>query len=170
MQLDIISLFTDTMFLLVVILLICTLACAKLAVGPSGPKDIPIVKQMRRMLSQIQKEKDVEPPAVKSRQEIITGMFESEMISLGLTPSAAGGHVPVSYTPLSRFLRERNVADEIISAILDGLMEEETEAEVVAIIDAASETPELNLGPKDIEKVRELAVAEWKNLRKKDAS
>ena len=169
MQLDILSLFTDTVFLLVLILLVCVIACAKLAIGPSGPKETPIVKQMRKMISQAQKGKDMEPPHVKDRQEMITDMFGKEMIALGLTPSAAGGHVPVSYTPLARFLRERGVSDEIISAILDGLMEAETADEVLEIINAAAETPDMNLGPMDIEKARVLAVEEWKNLRKKDA-
>ena len=170
MQLDILSLFSDTVFLLVLILLVCIIACAKLAIGPSGPKQTPIVKQMRKMISQAQKGKDMEPPAVKSRQEMITDIFGTKMAALGLTPSEASGHVPTSYTPLARFLRDRGVSDDIISAILDGLMEAETPAEVLEIINAASETPDMNLGPMDIEKARELAVEEWKNLRKKDAS
>ena len=163
---DILNLLTDTMFLLLVVLLVCTILCARLAIRPSGPKDIPVVKQMRRMISQIDKERTVEPPSVKSRQDVVTGIFESKMTALGLEPSRDSGHVPVSYTPLARFLKERGVSEDIAGAILEGLMEEETEAEVRGIIDAASETPEFSLGPKDLERARELAVQEWRNLRK----
>jgi hypothetical protein len=165
-SIDILNLLTDTMFILLVILFVCLILCARLAVTPTGPKDVPVVKQMKKMITQIEKERPVDAPEVRSRQEIITGMFESKMEALGLEPSTDSGYVPVSYTPLARFLKERGVSDDIAGAILDGLMEEETEAEVVAIIDAAAETPEFSLGPEDLAKARELAVEEWKNLRR----
>jgi hypothetical protein len=163
---DILNLLTDTMFLLLIILLVCVILCARMAIRPSGPKDVPVVKRMRRMISQIDKERPVEPPSVRSRQDVITSIFESKMASLGLEPSRDSGYVPVSYTPLARFLKERGVSDDIAGAILEGLMEEATEADVRGIIDVAAETPEFSLGPKDLEKARELAVEEWKNLKK----
>ncbi|MHA1768303.1 MAG: hypothetical protein ACTSV3_00420 [Candidatus Thorarchaeota archaeon] len=170
MQIDfILTLFSQPLFILLVILLVVAVACARLALGPKGPKEIPLARRLRKMRSQIDKGREIELPPVRSRQEIVTEIFSSQMSTLGLTPSTEGGHVPVSYTPLSRFLRERGVSDEIASAILDGLMEEDTEDAVRNIIDVATATPEMQLGPKDIEKARELAVQEWKNLRGRDS-
>lgn len=165
-SIDILNLLTDTMFLLLVILVVCLILIARLAIKPQGPRDSNVVRRMRRMIGQIDKEKPVEAPPVKSRQQIITGMFGTKMAALGLEPATDSGYVPVSYTPLARFLKERGVSDDIASAILDGVMEEETEGAVRAIIDAAAETPEFQLGPKDLEQARELAIQEWKNLRK----
>lgn len=165
-SINLLTILTDTMFILLVVLVVSLILIARLALAKTGPKDVPVVKQMHRMIAQIEKERTVEAPKVRSRQEIITGMFESKMEALGLEPSRDSGYIPVSYTPLARFLKEHGVSDDIVGAILDGLMEEETEAEAVAIIDAAAETPEFSLGPKNLETARELAAAEWKNLRR----
>ncbi len=165
-SIDILNLVTDTMFILLVVLVVCLILIARLAVKPQGPRDSNIVKRMKRMIAQIDKEKPADAPPVKTREQIITNMFESKMKALGLEPAADSGYVPVSYTPLARFLKDRGVSDDIASAILEGVMAEETEEDVRAIIDAASETPEFDLGPKDLEEARNLAVQEWKNLRK----
>jgi hypothetical protein len=127
---------------------------------------IPVVKQMRRMLLDVEKGRKITTPAVPSRQEIITKMFDSQMNSIGLEPSTDSGYVPVSYTPLARFLKERGVHDDTIGAILDGLKEVETEEHVREIIDAAADTPGVDLTGEELEKAKQLAVIEWNNVRR----
>ncbi len=131
---------------------------------------MPVVKQIRRMILDVEKEREITTPAVQSRQEKITEIFESQMTSIGLEPSADSGYVPVSYTPLARFLKERGVHDDTIGAILDGLKEVETEEDVREIIDAAADTPGVDLTGEELEKAKQLAVIEWNNVRRsKDA-
>ncbi len=131
---------------------------------------IPVVKQMRRMIIDVEKEREITTPAVPSLQEIITKMFDSQMNSIGLEPSTDSGYVPVSYTPLAKFLKDRGVHDDTIGAILDGLKEVETEEDVRGIIDAAADTPGVDLTGEELEKAKELAVIEWNNVRRsKDA-
>jgi hypothetical protein len=92
------------------------------------------------------------------------------MKSVGLKPSSDSGYIPVSYTPLARFLKDRGVQDDTIGAILAGLMEEETAESVRGIIDAAADTPGVDLIGEELEKAKLLGVEEWKNLRRsKDA-
>jgi hypothetical protein len=125
----------------------------------------PLMKQIGKMMSETEKGKELSVPPVRTRQEIITQIFESKMNAMGLVPSTDSGYVPVSYTPLSRFLKERGVPDDTISAILAGLMEEENEVEVRDIIDAAADSPEVNLIGNELDMAKQLAVEEWKNLR-----
>jgi hypothetical protein len=125
----------------------------------------PLMKQIGKMLSETDKGKALSVPPVRTRQEIVTQLFESKMNAINLTPSKDSGYVPVSYTPLARFLKERGVPDDTISAILAGLMEEENEAEVRDIIDAAADSPDVNLVGNELNKAKELAIEEWKNLR-----
>jgi hypothetical protein len=126
----------------------------------------PLMKQISKMISETEKGKELSVPPVRTRQEIVTQLFESKMNAINLTPSKDSGYVPVSYTPLARFLKERGVPDDTISAILAGLMEEEHEAEVRDIIDATADSPDVNLVGNELDKAKELAVEEWKNLRK----
>ena len=133
--------------------------------GSRSQSGVPIVKQMRRMVSEVDKEK-VKEPVVQTRQEIITKKFNSQMHSIGLEPATDSGYVPVSHTPLARFLVERGVHEDTVSAILAGLMEEEGEAEVRAIIDAAADTPGVDLTGEELAKAQDLAVVEWTNLRR----
>jgi len=124
-----------------------------------------MMKQIGKMISETEKEKPLSVPSVRTRQEIITQLFESKMNQVNLTPSTDSGYVPVSYTPLARFLKDRGVADDTIDAILAGLMEEEHEAEVRDIIDAAADSPEVNLIGHELDEAKDLAVVEWKRLR-----
>ena len=133
--------------------------------GSRSQSGVPIVKQMRRMVSEVDKEK-VKEPVVQTRQEIITKKFNSQMQSIGLEPATDSGYVPVSHTPLARFLVERGVHEDTVSAILAGLMEEEGEAEVRTIIDAAADTPGVDLTGEELAKAQDLAVVEWTNLRR----
>ena len=127
---------------------------------------MPVVKQMRRMLADVDKEKELIEPAVQSRQDIITKRFESQMNAIGLEPSTDSGYVPVSYTPLARYLIERGVSDDTVGAILDGLMEEASEESAREIIDAAADTPDVDLTGEELEKAKQLAVDEWNNIRR----
>ncbi len=121
-----------------------------------------LMKQIQKMAGEAEKGKDLSVPPVRSRQEIITQMFESKLEQIGLEASAASDYVPVSYTPLARFLKERDVPESTVSAIIAGIMEEESEESVQGIIEAAS--PELGLVGDELQKVKDLAVEEWKNV------
>lgn len=124
----------------------------------------PMMKQIRKMISETEKGKELSVPPVRSRQEIITQIFESKMNAIDLTPSKDSGNIPVSYTPLARFLKDRGVTDDTISAILAGLMEVEDEADVRNIIDATADSKEVNLIGEELDKAKTLAVDEWKKM------
>ena len=147
---------------------------------PKGSKDIPepkkqkkskakvkghLIKQMQKMEGEASKDKKLTVPPVRSRQEVITDMFESKTRAIGLEASTASGNVPISYTPLARYLKERNVSEDTVSAIIDGIMEEESEDDVKAIIEATADSPGVNLIGAELEKAKELAVEEWSNVR-----
>jgi len=140
-------------------------------IEPKKPKRTKIkakghlMKQIQKMESQAEKGKELTVPPVRSRQEIITQIFESKTNAIGLEASTAGGFVPVSYTPLARFLKDCNVAEDTVSAIIVGIMEEENEESVKAIIEAAADSPEVNLVGDDLDKAKELAVEEWRNVK-----
>jgi len=122
-----------------------------------------LIKQMQKMENEAGKGKKLSVPPVRSRQEIITEMFESKTRAIGLQASTSSGYVPVSNTPLARYLKERNVLEGTVSAIIDGIMEEETEKGVRSMIEAAS--PELGLSNDELENAKDLAVEEWRNVR-----
>lgn len=124
----------------------------------------PMMKQIRKMISETEKGKELSVPPVRSRQEIITQIFESKMNAIDLAPSKDSGNIPVSYTPLARFLKDRGVTDDTISAILAGLMEVEDEADVRNIIDATADSKEVNLIGEELDKAKTLAVHEWKKM------
>jgi len=123
-----------------------------------------LMKPMRKMASEAEKGKNLSVPQVRSRDEIITEMFESKLAEIGIKASTSSGHVPVSYTPFALYLKEREVSDDIVGALLEGIMEEDSEEKVKGIIIASS--PELNLTGSELEKAIELAVEEWRNVRK----
>jgi hypothetical protein len=134
--------------------------------GSRSPSEVPVLKQIRRMVSELDKEKDMTEPAVQSRQVIITKKFNSQIHAIDLEPGTDSGYIPVSHTPLARFLKERGVHENTVSAILDGLMEEENEEDVRAIIDAAAGTAGIDLTGAELAKAQDLAVVEWTNLRR----
>jgi hypothetical protein len=125
-----------------------------------------LMKPMKKMASEAEKGKKLSVPPVRTRQEIITEMFESKTSAIGLEASTSSGYVPVSYTPLARFLKERNVEEDMVSAIIAGIMEEESEEDVMSIIEAAADSPEINLIGDELEKAKTLAVEEWRNVKK----
>jgi len=156
-------------FWFAIIALIIVLAARRRS-GIKSRAGMPIAKQMRRMLIDIDREREIIEPSVQSRQDIITKKFASQMTAIGLEPSSDSGYVPVSYTPLARFLKDRGVNDDTVGAILDGLMQEVSEESVREIIDAAADTPDVDLTGEELEKAKRLAVDEWNNLRGHSAS
>ncbi|TFG29579.1 hypothetical protein EU527_15665 [Candidatus Thorarchaeota archaeon] len=130
----------------------------------------PLMKQMDKMMNEAEKGKELTVPPVRSRDEIITDMFESKMNSIGLQASTASGYIPMSYTPLARFLKERGVPEDTVNAIITGILEEENETDVRAIIEATAESPEVNLVGEELEKAKQLAVDEWSHIKKPQES
>ena len=130
-----------------------------------GKKKFQYGKQMKKMQSAAEKGKVPQAPAVRTRQEIITDIFASQMHEINLEPSTDSGFIPVSYTPLSQMLAEHGVSNDIISAILSGLQEEDNEQSVRDIIEAAADTPDVHLSGDSLEEAKDLAVEEWKRLR-----
>lgn len=150
--------------------MIIVVGVVRLVTRSKSQSGVPVLKQMRRMVSEIDKEKDMAEPVVQTRQDIITKKFNSQLQAINLKPGTDSGHIPVSQNPLSRFLKERGVHEDTVSAILAGLMEEENEAEVRSIIDAAAETPGVDLTGEELLKAQDLAVNEWKNARRSRAA
>ncbi|MGY5872382.1 MAG: hypothetical protein RTV72_09065 [Candidatus Thorarchaeota archaeon] len=177
---QILVLFQDPLILIATLWVVGIIIAVAIFRRPKGPKDPTqpkkpkktkvkvkghLVKQMQKMSSEAEKGKDLTVPPVRSRQEIITQMFESKTGAIGLTASTASGYVPVSYTPLARFLKERNVPEDTVSAIIAGIMEEENEEDVMAIIEAAADSPGVGLIGVELDKAKELAVEEWRNVK-----
>jgi hypothetical protein len=152
-------------FLFVFVMIICVGGVSRLT-GSKSQSGVPVAKQMRRMASELEKEKDLSDPVVQTRQDIITSKFNSQMQALGLEPATDSGYIPVSHTPLARYLKDRGVHEDTISAILDGLMEEVNEEDVRAIIDAAADTDEVDLTGEELVKAQDLAVTEWTNAQR----
>ncbi len=96
-------------------------------------------------------------------------VFEEKMESIGIEPSTDSGHIPTSQTPLARYLRKYGIADDIIDAISIGLSEEESESSVREIIDAAADTPDVNLEGMFLERAKDLAVEEWNRRRRSNS-
>ncbi|MFW9797960.1 MAG: hypothetical protein ACFFE2_13045 [Candidatus Thorarchaeota archaeon] len=162
---QIVDLLMSPIFLFALAMII-VVGAVRYASRSKSPSSISALRQMRRMTSELDKGKDLSDPSVATRQEIITKKFNSQMQELGLEPASDSGYVPVSHTPLARYLKDRGVEDDTVGAILAGLMEEESEVEVRAIINAAAETPGVDLTGEELEKAQELAVSEWNNLRR----
>ncbi|NHI88804.1 MAG: hypothetical protein EAX87_04720 [Candidatus Thorarchaeota archaeon] len=153
------------LFLFLVIMIIVVLAARRISRSKSS-SSIPVVKQIRRMTAQLDKGKDLTDPSVSTRDDIITKKFNLQMKALGLEPATDSGYIPVSHTPLARFLQERGVQEDTVSAILAGLLEENSEDDVREIISAAAESPGVDLTGTELEKAQDLAVNEWTNARR----
>lgn len=160
---DSIFIIVDAMLFVFIIFFISGL-CQK------GPQKSGVIKGMEKMLSATEKGRIPNPPAVEDRQKIITQLFESKMQMIGLTPSKDSGHIPVSYSPLAVFLRDKGVPEDIVAAIITGLREEESEDDVRNIIEAATDTPEVAIQGNDLEKAMNLAIEEWKREKRASGS
>jgi hypothetical protein len=162
----IISLLNDQTVQLILLLVVIVVIIGLAARRRGGTKQPPVVKTMTKMLSDIERGREFELAGVPTRQSTISSLFEEKMSSMGMKPSTESGYIPVSYTPLSRFLAERGVSDDIISAILAGLKEEDSEEEVREIIEAAATTAAIDLTPQEIEKAQQLGVEEWARVKR----
>lgn len=85
-------------------------------------------------------EKELVKHPVRTRQDIITEMFESKMHMIGLAPSKDIGYISDPDTTLVRLLRQIGVQEEIIDVIIVEL-ENEPEETKMEIILAAMDTP-----------------------------
>lgn len=152
--------------LLIIIAVNASMIMVVYVLKTKSPSSVPVLKQIHRMSTEVEKGKKISEPAVRSRQDIITQKFNSQIQAVGLEPATDSGYVPASYTPLARFLIERGVSDDTVGAILAGLMEEENETDVQAIIDAAADTPGVDLTGAELDKAKQLAIDEWNNVRR----
>ncbi len=132
------------------------------------PKQKPIIKRIEKMRKLIDKDKKFNVTETRTREDIITELFTVKMVAIGITPSTDSGYIPTSQTPLARYLRRFGVVDDIIDAILAGLAEEENEQAVRNIIEAAADTPEIDLEGEYLKQAQQLAVDEWDKLRRID--
>ncbi len=123
------------------------------------------MKQVKRLMKAFEKGKPPPQLEVRDRQEIVTTLFESRIRAIGLEPSMASGHVPLSQTPLARFLRERGLPEDVVEAVVSGVAVEETEAGVRSLIEAASEALRTKLQPDEVRKAQNIAVEEWRRHR-----
>lgn len=178
---QILTLFMDPFILIVtlwIIGVIIAVAIFRRSKGPKAPGKVKptkrkkskvkvkghLMKPIKKMVSEAEKGKKLSVPEVQSRHDIITDMFESKLAAIGLEAAAASDYVPVSHTPLARFLKDLNVPETTVSAIIAGIMEEDSEDDVKVIIEAAS--PELGLTGDELDNAKELAVEEWRNVKK----
>lgn len=178
---QIFSLLSDPLILIVILWIVGIIIAVAIYRRPKGSKDEkpskepkkvkikakgPFMKQIGKMVSEAEKGKDLTAPQVRTRTEVITEMFGSKMNAIGLKASAASGYVPVSYTPLARFLKDRGVPEDTVGAIIEAILESENDEDVRGIIGAAAESPEVNLAGEELNKAKQLAVDEWVNVKK----
>lgn len=138
--------------------------CLHMPFGRS--KERPIIKKLRKMSSDVEKGKNPKVPETRSREQIITSQFEDDLVAVGLTPSTNSNYIPSAQTPLAKYLGKFGASDKVIDAILQGLAEEENEDSVREIIEAAAETPEVNLQGEYLIRAMDLAVDEWSKMRR----
>lgn len=162
----IISLLCDQTIQLALLVVLAAIILAVAARRRDGGKQSQVMKTMTKMLADVEKGRSITLTGVPTRQSTITSLFEKKMDAIGMKPSTESEYIPVSYTPLARFLTERKVPDHIVSAILAGLKEEDSEEEVRKIIEAAATTSHVDLSPKEIQKAQELAVEEWNRVKR----
>lgn len=157
----------EWLLVIVVVIVIVVAVAAARRRGPKSPTSTPLMKQVDRMKSSIDKGRPPPEVSVMSRQTIITRLFEEKLEVLGLEPSASSGHIPVVLTPLATFLTKHGLDDDTVGAIVSELRQLETRTEVEDIIEAAAETPGVVLKDEDIEQAKHLALDEWVRLRRK---
>jgi hypothetical protein len=125
------------------------------------------MKQVQKVKSAVDRGRTPPEVTTRSRQTIVTSVFEDKMESVGLEPSADSGYIPVSQTPLASFLGEHGVNEDTVGAILAELKQIESESEIAEIVDAIAETPGVVLEGADAETAKQLAIEEWTRGQKK---
>ena len=132
-------------------------------------KELPILKKLKKMKGDIDKGKNPKIPETNSRQVLITEVFVEELGAIGLEPSSDSGYIPSSQTPLAKYLRRFGVADDIIDAIIAGLADDESAESVRMVIDAAADTPDIDLQGEYLTRAKDIAVEEWEKRRQIDS-
>ncbi|MGY5859423.1 MAG: hypothetical protein RTU63_08630 [Candidatus Thorarchaeota archaeon] len=93
--------------------------------------------------SLIEKIREVEKELIKhpnrTRQEIVKEIFESKMYMIGLELSKDSGYIPLSETPLARFLRSKGTPADVVENIIHRLQNESEESRI-EIIETALES------------------------------
>ncbi len=126
-----------------------------------------VFKEIERLQAALKKERVPEIPQVPSRTELIQSIFAEKMQAAGLTfEPSEGDSVAVPYTRFTLFLRDIGMSDEMIDALLTGIGEAENEAEVRLLISAAADTLEISLKSEHIQTAEQLAVEEWRRIRR----
>ena len=149
------------------VLIILGVAIRRRPKGPAGP---PIIKQMSKMMSRIEKGKPIKDVPVKSRQDIITENFEKKMHAVGLQPSTSSGYIPTSRTPLATYLLDHGVAESTTDAIISELSGLESKEAVKEIMDAAAEGEGVSFTGVELDMVKQLALEEWLRSRRRTSS
>lgn len=155
---------TEILLLIIIVIIIVVVVKRR----PSGAVKTPIIKQIVKMRSSVEKGRQIPEMEIEPRQEIITRLFKSKMDAIGLEPSTDSGIIPVTHTPLAAFLIEHGLDTDTVSTILIELKEITSKTEVEDIIEAAAEIPGVTLKDEDIEMAKDLAIAEWMKARQQE--
>ncbi len=94
-----------------------------------------LVKEIRKV------EKELIKHPARTRQEIITDIFESKVRTINLEPPKNDDCFVVSHTRLSRLLRERGISEDIVDSIIAGIQEDCDEEAIIDIVIAAIDSP-----------------------------
>ncbi|MGV9168729.1 MAG: hypothetical protein ACOC38_02185 [Promethearchaeia archaeon] len=149
--------------LVTLILLIVVLYFARRRfLEPTEPSEIRKIKDMH---SDIKKGKEPKAPVAKSRQEIITDIFESKMNKIGLEPSSEAGYIPVSTGDFSDYMIQHGVDIDTMRAILDDLPTLKR-PEVFDVVEAATEMQGVDFNVREVEEAKQLALNEWQRHRR----
>ncbi len=150
-----------------IVLIVIGVAIRRRPKGPEGP---PIIKQMSKMMSRIEKGKTIKDVPVKSRQDIITESFEEKMHAVGLEPSTGSGHIPTSRTPLAKCLLDHGVDESTTDTIISELSDLESKEAVKEIMDAAAESEGVSFTGVELDMAMQLALEEWLRSRRRTSS
>lgn len=131
-----------------------------------SPADRSPIQKVKHMHSAIKKGNPPDIPVTRSRQDIITELFESKMNKIGLEPASEAGFIPVSTGDFADYMIEHGVDSETMRAILDDLPTLKRQ-EVFDVVEAAAEMQDADFTTREVEKAKQLALNEWKRQQRK---
>jgi len=149
---------------LVLVLVVVVLYFAKKKMV--GPADRSAIQKVRHMHSAIKKGNQPDIPVTRSRQDIISELFESKMNKIGLEPASEAGFIPVSTGDFADYMIEHGVDPDTMRAILDDLPTLKRE-EMFDVVEAATEMRDVDFTNREVEEAKELALNEWKRQHRK---
>ena len=152
---------------ILIVLIVMGAAIRRRSKGPTGP---PIIKRMSKMMSRIEKGKPIKDAPVKSRQDIVSEIFEEKMHAVGLEPSTDSGHIPTSRTPLAKYLLDHGVTESTTDAIVSELGGLESKEAVKEILEAAAEGEGVGFAGVELDMAKQLAIEEWLRSRRRTSS